>query len=76
MYNDVILVNDNILSDYQYPWLAKTKSICMGFGSFFNHSIEPNIQILKIDKIKLRKYFIILRDIKKGEELLLKYMAL
>lgn len=56
------------LKDYQYPWDRNNSSVCMGFGGFLNHSNNPNIKILKIDKLRRIKYFKLLKDINKGEE--------
>jgi uncharacterized protein len=61
------------LYEYHYPWSRTHDSICMGFGSFFNHSSMPNIRILNIDKDNLTKTFVTLRDIKKGEEIFIFY---
>lgn len=61
------------LIDYTFPWNRHIYSICFGFGSFFNHSNIPNVQILSKNTVKLTKTFIILADITKGDELFLNY---
>lgn len=70
---DVIIVEKNTIADYEYPWDGKHSSICIGFGSFFNHASVPNVKIFRIDKINLTKTFITLVDINVGEELTLYY---
>jgi len=63
----------NFLEKWTYPWDKDHFSFCVGFGSFFNHSDTPNVKIKSIDKKLLTKTFIVINDIKKGEELLLNY---
>lgn len=74
---DVMIIDkkNKTFDEYHYPWLSpKYDSICMGFGNYFNHSIEPNVKILSIDKINLTKTFVTIKKISKNEELFLKYM--
>ena len=66
-------VKDDNLLKYSYPWDNLYYSLCVGFGSFFNHSITPNIKINSIDKIQLTKTFVILSTVEKGQELFLNY---
>lgn len=61
------------LNHYLYPWDNNSASICMGFGSYFNHSINPNIKSLSIDKIRKTHTFITTTKIKKNTELTIKY---
>jgi SET domain-containing protein len=65
-------LNDDI-KKYYYPFSKWCWSICLGFGSFFNSSLSPNIKIYKLDKKNLQLYFITIKPIKKDEELFLKY---
>lgn len=68
--------NTDQLKKYYYPWLgAKVSCVCMGHGSFFNHSDKPNVAIYSIDREEKTKSFITLRDVRKGEELFLKYSS-
>lgn len=68
---DVLLIHsDNMtFDDYQYPWSQTKRSICIGFGAFFNHSETPNFRILNVDKINLTKTFVALHDIDANTEL-------
>jgi SET domain-containing protein len=72
---DIILLENNKkdLYTYSFPWDKNHYSICMGFASFLNNSENPNLKIKSIDKDKLTKTFITIRDIKADEELLIKY---
>jgi len=71
---DVLLTKGDDLKDYQYPWGKGISSICMGFGSFLNHSsTDFNLRIYRIDKTHLTKYFVATRDIEIDEELLINY---
>jgi SET domain-containing protein len=72
---DVLVLRDKPveLRNYSYPWRSVETSLCMGFGSYFNHSQEPNVKIKSIDTENLTKTFITLRDIACGEELTIRY---
>ena len=72
---DVLLVNDNEndLHVYKYPWSFHICSVCIGFGSFFNHSDNPNVKLLSIDKINMTKTFELLSDIEENCELMINY---
>ncbi len=72
---DVLLIDKSInaLNKYHYPWDSINNSICIGFGSYLNHSSDPNVKIYKVDRDKLTKTFIALRDIEQDEELTLYY---
>ena len=72
-FNDVIPVKDVELKQYQYPWKGRIGCICAGCMSFVNHGITPNVKISRVDHDNLRKYFVTLRPIKMGEELILNY---
>jgi len=63
----------DLLKNYHYPWLPGKSSICIGFGSYFNHNTNPSVRIYKLDTEKLIKKFILLRDINKGDELTICY---
>jgi len=77
---DIITIPFNNLSDelkqYHYPYSRiniHTVSLCMGFGSFFNHSVTPNIRVYLMNKELLTKTFKTIKDINKGDELFLDY---
>lgn len=71
---DVIKIDPNYLYRYHYPYGDKKDDfvICIGFGSFLNHSRNPNIKFVTITD-DFVAHFTTIRDIKKGEELMLKY---
>jgi SET domain-containing protein len=72
---DVLLFDNEAqsLKTWSYPWSRNHYSVCMGFGSFLNHSEIPNVKIERIDKEKLTKTFKVIKDINEGEELFLNY---
>lgn len=72
---DVLTFNKHadLLSNYHYPWGADESCICVGFGSFFNHSNKPNFKIKRIDKLNKIKYFVALCNIEKDMELTMFY---
>lgn len=63
------------IDKYYFPWDRDHSSICFGFGSFLNHAEIPNLEVNRIDKINLKKYFITLKDISKNEELFINYVG-
>ncbi len=66
------LAKKTILRDYYFMWGKKTSAICFGFGSFYNHSYEPNATYKKNIKEKTIE-FIALEDIKKNSEITVNY---
>jgi len=65
------IVNENEFESYQYPWFGK--SVICGLASFFNHSTEFNLKILNRNKEKNILKFIVIKQIKKNEELTFNY---
>jgi SET domain-containing protein len=72
---DVLLLDNDTqtLKTWSYPWSRNQYSVCIGFGTFLNHSETPNVKIERISKERLTKTFKVVKDINEGEELLLKY---
>jgi len=71
---DVIEVpKGRTIDNYVFPYIGTRVCIHLGFGSFFNSSLNPNIKHLKIDVESNVSYFEVLRDISLGEELFLSY---
>ncbi|HLP19343.1 MAG TPA: SET domain-containing protein-lysine N-methyltransferase, partial [Chitinophagales bacterium] len=60
--------------NYYYLWgeQAKNYAICLGYGSIYNHSYEPNClyETYYPDEVI---HFITLKDIAAGEELTVNY---
>ena len=66
----------HILSDYQFEWDSWSAVICLGWGSIFNHSFEPNCRwhTIKEDEHGYNAmWFRTKRDVKAGEELFVRY---
>ncbi len=61
------------LRKYVFPFRLKINCICAGFGSFFNHSSEPNVKIKAIDFVNRTKTFEIINNVIHGDELFLNY---
>lgn len=62
------------LRNYYFMWDKNNKkvAICLGFGSIYNHSYEPNATYKKQFKENLID-FIAIKDIKKDEEIRVNY---
>lgn len=62
-----------ILSNYIYPWRStRGAALAFGYGSIYNHSFTPNADWKQNFKTKCMVYRCI-KDIKKGEEILINY---
>ncbi|HSL86179.1 MAG TPA: SET domain-containing protein [Bacteroidales bacterium] len=69
---DYALAKQTILRDYYFMWGKKTSAICLGYGSFYNHSYEPNTTYKKNLADKTIE-FVALKKIKKNEEITVNY---
>ncbi|MEK7550816.1 MAG: SET domain-containing protein [Patescibacteria group bacterium] len=69
---DYPVAKKTILRNYYFMWGKITAAICFGFGSFYNHSYEPNATYKKNIKEQTIN-FIAIKDIDKGEEIVVNY---
>jgi len=69
---DYPLVKKTILRDYYFMWGKITCAMCLGYGSLFNHSYQPNATYRKEIKNKSIK-FMAIKNIKKGGEITVNY---
>lgn len=69
---DYPVVKKTTLRNYYFMWGKVTAAICFGFGSFYNHSYEPNATYKKRIKEKLIE-FIAIKNIKKDDEITVNY---
>lgn len=64
------------LMNYYFQWSEDKKvhptAICLGFGSLYNHSFEPNATYKKLYAENLID-FVAIKDINKGEEITVNY---
>lgn len=65
-------IERTILGNYYFDWSSKEISIVLGYGSLINHSYTPNAAY-RWDFRGKKLVFYSLRDIKKGEEVLINY---
>jgi len=49
--------------------------LCIGFGSYFNHKVKPNVMVHSVDKTNKTQTFIVLEDIEPGEEMFITYYS-
>ena len=69
---DYPIAKRTILRNYYFMWGKSTAAVCFGYGSYYNHSYNPNSTYKK--RIKRRAIeFLALRKIKKGEEITVNY---
>ncbi len=61
------------LVNHYFPFSGNEGCIVIGPPTFMNHSKIPNIRILDIDKINLKKRFVFIQDIEIGDEIFLYY---
>jgi SET domain-containing protein len=69
----IVFARGTIESNYIFPWNGYIKCIVLSELSYCNSVSVPNLKILKLDKVNLTKTFIVLEDIKMGEEVTLFY---
>ena len=60
------------LRNYYFMWGKTTSALCFGYGSFYNHSYEPNATYKKRIKEQLID-FVAIKDIQKDEEITTNY---
>lgn len=61
------------IKKYIFSFIGNRVCIHIGFASFLNSSKNPNLKHLKIDIATKISYFKTIKELKKGEELTLKY---
>ena len=65
-------LSDTWLNSYSFSWTQEVACLCFGFGCLYNHSNDFNLDYKCIpDPQSLQ--FMAVRDIKKGEELFIRY---
>lgn len=62
------------LLEYYFAWDVgfKNGAICLGYGSLYNHSYEPNAKYLKLMEEDVIR-FVAIKKIKRDEEILVNY---
>ena len=70
-FTDFIDTKWNLLFEYFF-WMDDFVALSLGYGSLYNHSINPNIEY-RISKKEKTISFTAVRDIKKDEEILFNY---
>ena len=76
-YHDIV-EHRHILHEYIFCWDVDNVAIAFGYGSIYNHaSVEERNVIWSLNKTKEKEsmIFIANKPIKKGEELLITYLA-
>ena len=72
----ILSIGQDVLPDYTFGWPQNSKweefVIALGYGSYYNHSSEPNIEWIS-DEVNRLLVFRTLREIAPGEELLSNY---
>lgn len=64
---------ETVLNSYVFGW-GDGVAVCLGFGSIYNHSWDPNAEYLKhLDESVIE--FVALRDIAPGEEVFVNYAS-
>jgi len=67
------ILEKTLLNFYIYPWRStRGASLALGYGSIYNHSYSPNADWKQNFK-KLAMEYRAIKDIKKGEEIVINY---
>jgi uncharacterized protein len=65
-------MDKTILYDYYFDWTETEKAICLGYGSLYNHSYEPNAEYdMDFESQTIDIHCI--KPIKAGEEIMFNY---
>lgn len=72
--SDYLFLKKTLLRNYYFMWDESNKkvAICLGFGSIYNHSYEPNATYKKLIKENIID-FVAIKNIKKDEEITVNY---
>lgn len=65
------LMQQTLLVNYLFEW-GKSVALCLGFGSIYNHSYEPNATYTKHQEDE-KIVFSSIQDIEKGQEITINY---
>lgn len=69
---DYSVLKKTLLHNYYFLWGKVTCGICLGFGSLYSHSYEPNATYQKNIKNQIIR-FLAIKTIRKGEEITVNY---
>lgn len=69
---DYPILKKTIMRNYYFMWGKVTCAVCFGFGSMYNHGFNPNATYVKDIKGQNIK-FVAVKNIKKGEEIIVNY---
>lgn len=65
-------IEDTLLYDYYFTWANEAIGICLGLGSLYNHSYNPNAEYTKkFDDQSI--VFVCTKQIRQGEEITVNY---
>lgn len=72
--SEVQLLKQTLLINYYFQWGKglETVAVCLGFGSLYNHSYEPNATYMKHWE-EATIHFNAIKDIKRDEEITVNY---
>lgn len=73
-HSDREYLDKTVLSNYYYKWGENLEdaALSLGYGSFYNHSYEPNaVYIKKMEELGID--YVALRDLEEGEEITVNY---
>jgi SET domain-containing protein len=66
------VIEQTVFDHYVFDWDENHEAMALGYGALYNHSETPNVEF-DFDTEKKTIIFAALRDIAKGEELMINY---
>ena len=68
------LMRPTMIEQYSFTWDEEHEALVLGYGSLYNHSYSPNVEV-DFDYKNAEAFYTALCDIKAGEELFINYNA-
>lgn len=70
---DCIKIKQGSVPDYEFGYTHIESLLCLGIGSYFNHSDTPNMKFPIFDEHNKTQTWETIKDIKEGEEMVFNY---
>lgn len=73
-YEEAEIIRPTLIEQYSFAWDDTHEGMVLGYGSLYNHSYTPNVEV-DFDYPNVEAFYTALCDIRAGEELFINYNA-